>query len=620
MNDELLAYYDSELRFIREMGAEFARTYPAVAERLQLGEHECKDPHVERLIEAFALIAGRIRHKIDDEFPEITESLLSVLYPHYLNPVPSLAVAQFALDPEQAKAPTHEIPRHSPLFTRPVRELGAPCIFRTCYPVTLWPIEVVSASLLTPGAFPAAIPADRAVAAVRIELRCKEGAPLAGMGLDRLRFYLDGDEPLVNTLHELILNNVFRTVLLDQRRVKNPAFKALGPRAIREVGFERDEGLLPYSDRSFAGYRLLTEYFSFPRKFLFFEVRGFERLAPGLFGDRVELLLFLNEFEHRERLAIVEQGIKGETFRLGCTPIVNVFDKIAEPVRLTHTQTEYRVVPDLLLPTGTEVYSVNRVTASGGYLGQPKEYAPFYSLRHTYGDDPARAYWYASRKASMRKGDEGTEVFLSLVDLDFRPARPADEALTVHITCTNRDVPANLRVSHQPGELWLEMLPMIRCRFLDRPTKPLRSPLRRGLQWRLISHLALNHLSLCGVNSSDGSRSVDALREILRLYDHSNDPGVRKRIDGITAVRGKPHLAPLTSPQGIVFALGTRVEVEFDEDKFAGGGVYLMAAVIERFLGLYSALNSFSQLVARTSQRKGVLREWKPRAGEQIIV
>jgi type VI secretion system protein ImpG len=620
MNNELLAYYDAELRFTREMGAEFAKDYPGVAERLLLGEGECKDPHVERLIEAFALIAGRIRHKIDDEFPEITESLLGILYPHYLQPIPSISIAQFTADATQSKNAVYEIPRHSPLFTRPIAEIGAACTFRTCYPVTLWPLEIVSASLLTPGTFPNGVPAERAVAAIRIELRCQAGAKLSGMGLSRLRFHLDGDDPLVHTLYELILNNVFHAVLVDRTRVKHPVNARFGPNCIRAVGFERDEGLLTYSDRSFIGYRLLQEYFSYPRKFLFFDLCGFDKLPLSSFSENIEIILQLSEFDRRERLRAVEQGIKAETFRLGCTPIINLFDKVAEPIRVTHTQTEYRVIPDLHLPNATEVYSVNRVTSSGGYQGQPKEYEPFYSLRHTYDEPQSQAYWYPSRRPSLRKGDEGSEVYLSLVDLDFRPSKPADEALTVHITCTNRDVPSKLQITRQPGELWLEFQPAVKPCFLHRPSKPLRPPVQRGLQWRLISHLALNHLSLCGAGEREDPRTVDALREVLRLYNYASDPGTRKQIDGIVSVKGTQHLAPLTSPQGIVFALGSLVEIEFDENKFAGGGVFLMASVLERFLGLYSAVNSFSQLVARTSQRKGVLRVWKPRAGEQIIL
>src|SRR5262245_1082479 len=105
MSESLLPYYERELEFIRRLAQEFARQYPAVADRLGLETSASTDPHVERLIQAFALVAGRIHHKLDDEFPELTDALLSVLYPHYLAPVPSMAVVEAELDPARSELP-----------------------------------------------------------------------------------------------------------------------------------------------------------------------------------------------------------------------------------------------------------------------------------------------------------------------------------------------------------------------------------------------------------------------------------------------------------------------------------------------------------------------------------
>src|SRR5215471_5682042 len=130
MRDDLLLYYERELSFLRRMGAEFAAKYPKVASRLLLEEEKCEDPHVERMVEAFAFLAGRVHLKIDDEFPEITESLLSVMYPHYLRPIPSMSVAQFHVDPEQVTPQAGlKLERDSVLNSRPLQ--GVPCKFRT---------------------------------------------------------------------------------------------------------------------------------------------------------------------------------------------------------------------------------------------------------------------------------------------------------------------------------------------------------------------------------------------------------------------------------------------------------------------------------------------------------
>src|SRR5687768_2182706 len=116
MRDELLAYYERELTFLRKMAKEFADAYPKIAGRLRLEPGKCEDPHVERMIEACALLGARVQLKLDDEFPQITESLLQVLYPHYLAPVPSMTIVQFALDPDRGKLTSgYTIARHRSL-------------------------------------------------------------------------------------------------------------------------------------------------------------------------------------------------------------------------------------------------------------------------------------------------------------------------------------------------------------------------------------------------------------------------------------------------------------------------------------------------------------------------
>jgi type VI secretion system protein ImpG len=192
---------------------------------------------------------------------------------------------------------------------------------------------------------------------------------------------------------------------------------------------------------------------------------------------------------------------------------------------------------------------------------------------------------------------------------------PGKDTLTVRTTCTNRDLPAQLPFGNPAGDFELEgNTPVKRIVSLTEPTRPVRPPMGGMALWRLISHLSLNYLSLV-----EGGRS--AFQEILRLYDFSQTPGAERMIQGITAVSSRPHFARVVSDAGIAFARGTRVELELDESHYVGSGVYLFASVIEQFLALYTSLNSFTQLVAKTRQRKGeILREWPPRAGRKILL
>jgi type VI secretion system protein ImpG len=619
MREELLGYYERELSFLRQLGAEFAQKYPKIAGRLLLEPDRCEDPHVERMIEAAAFLASRVHLKIDDEFPELTESLLNVLYPNFLAPIPSLSIVQFQLDAEQANLRMgHVVPRGSVLRSEPVD--GQPCRFRTCYPVTIWPLEVREVRFELPSSGAPMAAGTKSV--LRLGLRTLGGVPPAelkqkGTGesapesMESLRFALQGDAKVVYALYELLFNDVVQVELRPGGGAAGAPI-VLPPGCLRPVGFDREESLLPHSDRSFEGYRLLQEYFAFPEKYLFFDVAGLQRLAAANFPQAFDLVFSLRrEFPQ-------EKAVSAQVIRLHCTPIVNLFPHVAEPIRVTHLQSEYRVIPDVGRQTAMEVYSVDQVSSTRPDLEKPILYEPFYSIRHATAGEETKTFWHASRRASARKDDEGTEVFLTLVDLGFRPSVPDVEAVTVRVTCSNRDLPGRLPFGSSTGGADFELegagvFTGIRC--LRKPTGSLRTPLRRGTQWRLISHLSLNFLSL--VEREGGG--PEALQEILKLYDFADSAATRQQIAGITRLAARRILRPVGSASA-GFVRGVEVSAEFDESQFIGAGPFLFASVLERFLALYASVNSFTQLIASTRQREGILKRWPPRAGEQFLL
>jgi type VI secretion system protein ImpG len=292
---------------------------------------------------------------------------------------------------------------------------------------------------------------------------------------------------------------------------------------------------------------------------------------------------------------------------------VNLFRHTAEPILLDHSQYEYQVVPDATRRLGMEVYSIEEVLSVDPRTQDVVPFEPFYSFRHG-GRQAAGGYWNATRRASNRRHDEGTEVFLSLVDSSGRPASFDLQSVTVRTTCISRDLPARLPFGNESGDFELEgAIPVRRIRTLVKPTPTLRPPVAKESFWRLISQFSLNYLSLV----EDG---VDALRVMLRLYDFGGSSYVARQIEGIAALRSRRQFAPLADAGTLAFARGTQVEIDFDEEQFVGGGVYLFASVLEYFLGQYVSMNSFCQLRARTRQRKEVLRQWPPRAGRKVLI
>ena len=628
MRDELLGYYERELIFLRRMGAEFALKYPKIAARLLLDEEKVEDPHVERMIEAFAFLSGRVSLTLDDELPEITESFLNVLYPHYLAPIPSMAITQFSFGtPNDKITSVQKLERGARLYSRPVE--GTPCRFRTAYDVQLVPIELESAALESNA--PKDARGKFADSYIRLSMRCYGNSNLHEFKMgdtteqpEFLRFYLNGDPQLVFPLYEMIFNQAsaveFRAkdapigtktlMTFANMQLKLPDPIVLPASFIKQVGFGEDEGILPYTKRSFSGYRLLTEYFSFPYKFLFFDIYGLDQAVIKKFGSHFDVLIHLKD------ITPPRAPVSADTFRMGCTPVVNLFSRLADPIYLSQQKYEYHVVPDVHRQMTTEVYSIDEVITTDPRTNTTREFSPFYSLRHAYGEQMEKAFWYATRRASQRADDEGTEMYMSMVDMNFNPRVPAAEVITVKTTCTNRDLPAKLPFGGREGDFEVEgtaLLSRVHC--LTKPTETIRPPQRRSLQWRLISHLNLNYLSLVGENGTP-----EALQEILQLYNFTDSAVTRKQILGITKISSRKVVRQIGGHIGAGFVRGLETTLVFDEEQFVGSGMFLFACVLERFFGLYASLNSFNQLVLRTEQREEIVARFPPRTGEQVLL
>jgi type VI secretion system protein ImpG len=612
MADDLLPYYNRELSYIRRHAARFAEAHPKVAARLRLGPEGSEDPHVERMLQGFAYLTARVRHKLDDEFPEITQALLGVLYPHYLAPIPSFAIVQLDLDEGQNELTAGlTVARGQGVETDPIQ--GEPVRFRTAYPVTLFPIDVRVGSLASaPFTAPPTPRATGALALLRVVLGCRSpGVRFADLGLKTLRLFLRGQPQHTQKLYELLFNHALDVAFAT--RPDDKAAVAAGPDALKPVGFARDEGLLPYPARSFVGYRLLTEASTFPQKFLFVDV-DVPPAALARCGNQMELYVYLNR-----QAPELEPNVTAEMFRLGCTPMVNLYAQPAEPIRLTQQEFEYRVVPDQRRPLSHEVYSIDRVTATAPD-GREATYGPFFAVRHGSGPSGGPFFHPTRRPAADAEVnrdapavDRGTEVYLSFVDLGFNPAAPADWTVHVETTCMNRDLPARLPFGGGQPKLQLSkgggLVSRLSC--LTPPTPTIRTHLREEGLWRLVSHLTLNHLSLTG--EKDGA---EALREILALYDFTDSAATRSGIDGVLSVSGKRALGRY----GGAVCRGVEIHVEFDEDRFSGNGLYLFASVLDRFFALYASVNTFTRTVATVARREGIYKRFPARIGDAIVL
>lgn len=626
MDPRLLQYYERELRYVRELGAEFAREFPKIAGRLGLENLECADPYVERLLESFAFLSARVHLKLDAEFPRFTQHLLELLYPHYLAPTPSMAVVKLAPNlKEAALANGFKVPVDTVLRSRLGRREQTACEYRTKHEVTLFPLELERAeytSLLTELRDVRVPGARTAKAMLRLQLNATAGLRFDQLNLDRLPMFLSGNDEIAMRLYEQLVSGTVAVVVRPRNREKGGYELVREEPCVSPLGFDDDQTLLPYGARSFSGHRLLHEYFAFPSRFMFVELRG---LAPALRACRdsqVELLVLLDR-----AVSSLEGVISASRLQLFCTPAINLFPRQADRIHLSEREHEYHVVPDRTRPMDLEIHSIESVVGHGTRADSEREFLPLYAARDGQQSDAATPFYTVERKprrlsprqrsAGSRSTYVGSEVFLGLVDGEGGPYRPDLRQLAVNALCTNRDLPLHMSIGQGGTDFTLQSgAPVEAVRCVAGPSAPRPSFAHGEVSWRLVSHLSLNYLSL---TDSDNRQGAAGLREMLALYADLGDPSTRKQVQGLRSVRTNPIVRPLPGPGPLSFGRGLEVTIECDEAAFQGSGAFLLGSVLERFFAKYVSINSFTETVLRTLQRGEVMRWAMVTGGRHVL-
>jgi type VI secretion system protein ImpG len=580
-------YYQDELQFLRELGEEFAKAHPTAAHYLS---GPGSDPDVERMLEGFAFLSARVRQKLDDEFPELAHSLMRLMWPHYLRPVPSMSILEF-LPTLQALRGSQTIARGCEVQSTEVE--GTPCRFHTAQEVRIHPISLEEAGLET-----------RSTGHSRLRLSFKiwnQTKPEA-MQLDRLRLYLHGDPLVSYSLYHHLARHVSEVRVVAGPQPDDRGGAPFTPLEFEPAGFAEEEALLPYPVASFPGYRLLQEYFSLPEKFLFIDILGLDRAAAQLGEER-----FTVEVRFDRALPPSLRPSRDE-FRLYCAPIVNLFANDGDPMRIDRTQTEYRLRPSGSNPFHYEIFSVDRVGLIAPGTVEEREVPDFQRFEHLrHGTESV--YYQASLRPSVV--DDRVDTYMTFVDGKGEMALPVTETATFKLTCSNRRLPEALQV----GDIQVptESSPaFVKFRNLTVPTASAMPPLGTDLHWRLVSHLSLNYISLV---------DVEALRGVLELYNFQvmRDPRAARantrRLQGIHSLSAEPAEALV---RGSVVR-GTSIVMNALEDHFAGDGdLYLFSTILNEFLSLHATLNSFTQFSVHGLQG-GDLTEWPHRIGRDQL-
>ncbi|MBP7564782.1 MAG: type VI secretion system baseplate subunit TssF [Burkholderiaceae bacterium] len=627
MDPHLLHYYNEELVYMRELAGEFATLHPKIARRLGLQGGEVADPYVERLLEGFSFMSARMRIRLDAEFPRFTQRLLEVLFPNYVSPTPSMAVARLVPDVNHGDLRAgHLLPRGSALYARVPPGEQTACEFRTGQAVTLWPLEIAHASL---GGVPPDIPMPerrlpagvRPLGSLRLRLRMMGEGRLSDLrGLDRLPVHLAGDAAVASRLFELLHASACASFIAAPGEFSSTQPHVVTQGALVHDGLEPAQSLLPLAWTSFHGHNLLHEYFACPERFLCFALQG---LAPALArmpGREVEIVVLLDRAPG-DLAALVDAG----RFALNCVPVVNLFAHRTDHVAVAPGETEFHVVPDRSRPMDFEVHSVGAMQAQPEAGGVALEFRPLYdTLSHDEGDHgryfslrrEARLAPQSARRYGSRSEYVGTEVFASLVDQHEAPY-PADlRRLSVNAWLTNRDLPTLVPCNGVDDLLAGESMPIASAGFLRRPTAP-RAPIAQGeTAWRLIRQLGFNHLPLTELDHRDGGQ---ALRHMLRLFTPDGDERARTEIGALVGTRLAPVTRRLWGAGPLVYGRGVQCTLSVDEAGFSGASPYLFGLVLSHYLARHVAINTFVETRLVSIQR-GDVGTWPLRPGTREVV
>ncbi len=573
-------YFQEEMGHLKDLGAEFSKAHPSLAPLLS---GPSADPDVERLLEGVAFLTALLRQKLDDEFPELINELMQLIWPHYLRPIPSTTIIAFA--PKSILKQSLTIPEGIHIASVPVE--GTSCSFQTSYEVEVHPLQLLEASFAQPSGRPPMMK-------LLFELN---GLKVSAWHPKGLRFFLAGDYPSAADLYFLLRRHLKRMVITPLE--KGSPF-ALSPEFLKPVGFSNRDILLPYPSHSFPGYRILQEYFVCPEKFLFLDLVGWEGWHNRGEGSKFEI-----NFEFEE-LPFQPPRIRKDHFVLFVTPATNLFAHEADPILLDHRRSQYLVRPSGSNPSHYQVYSVDRVVGFVQGTAQERRYVPF-ELFHP---DPHSAPVYHITFRGSPVGP-GFDVYLSVA---YPPEEgpPLSETLSIDLRCTNGILPESLRM----GDVSLPTTSspeLVEFRNILPPTNSLMPPLGMNLLWRLLSHLSLNYLSLA---------KAENLKALLQLYlfpgsrDQTTTVANKKRIDGIEGIESKPS-------DRLVSGLpmrGREIKVKMRQDCFASqGDLFLFGCVLDQFLGGYASINAYTRLIIE-EVLKGDLYQWPARLGDHPLI
>ncbi|CAN2526840.1 type VI secretion system baseplate subunit TssF [Burkholderia pseudomallei] len=626
--DELLPHFEYELGLLARKLTEFAERYPKIATRLGIQGGQVDDPHISRLVQTFAFMASALDTRLIDDYPEFTESLLGLIYPQYLRCIPSCAIAE--IDPTSQfgnLTGPFAVPRGTSLDAR-----AALCRFKTIYDVTLTPLSIVDARYSPTTIAPARVRlgADATgILSITFVSLSATGHFDASTPSEPIRVHLSGDRPMIAALTDtMLLRAVSAFVEVDQ----DGRWRALSNVPFEAVGLDDNEALLP-NDAGSAGlsFQYLLEYFAFPEKFDFVDIDlgRIRRAASAPHARRLTLHVVVRETPTDSAVSQMLSAVSAHTFKLFCTPVINLFERSAAPILLADADRSYPITPLPLEEKGVspDLYAIHQVflgeksatddqkqTLSSASQVPRTPVPPYRAFSHS--STSQQVYWLLSRDRDAALFNPRQAPWrLSLVGLDGQRAKPEQPQVDIDLIATNGNLPAQLPIGAPQGDLLNEGA-ALSCpiRLLMRPTAPMTLARGEGALWRVLSTFSPQPFDL-------SQQGLSGLRAFLRLHAPRAAIVAQQSIDSLRSVDYKPAMKWMSLDGKLQsFVRGIEILVSIDEAALRDIRLSIFARMLDRFFARYAPTNSYVQLVIRSAQTEKELLRCKPQPGSRPLL
>lgn len=579
MIEELLPYYEKQLQEFGQQSREFASKYPKIAQRLSLNQEQIDDPHIERLIQAFSLISARIDKKLADSYDIFTRSIFEVMFPQYLKPFPACSVVSFE-DINKIKQLTdrHVIPKATTLKAKSTR--GVQCEYQTVQDVVLLPIQLKQIKFKTHPSAHMHLN-QNATLSMGFEIFSQKNQLLAQ---ENLPIFLDA----ISNFPLQVLDSIFKASTSFSIRVGQNSFDIANPFEI--MGFDELQSVLPIDQHTHHAYRLLMEYFCVPEKFNFLKLKldfiKYFNLEQSEFELQMHFKLNLNDQASIRNYS----ELNAANFKLFATPIVNLFKKQAEPQKINHKRMEYPLITDAHHPEYYQAYSILKMNMVREKSDQDQVFypvLPFFAMSH-YHQDKVQ-FFYSLNPEQMKNKHQ--ELNYSVISRALEPHATQSDFISTEILCTNRELPYESYNKDQNALTLNDSNLARRALMLKRPSIPYYFEQNKKEQWRIISHLSLNNLSLMKGDA------VSHIKELLALYNLSKSKENQIIIDTIKNIQFSTTQKLVESKPFPLFVRGLKVEVEVDAEVFRGHSLYIFSQLLTHVFNLKVNMNSFVDVI-----------------------